>query len=273
MDFDTERTKRIQSILLSMMKEIHKIISDNGFTYFLCAGSVLGAVRHNGFIPWDDDLDIAMPRDDYERFLKIAPSILPNHLYIQHPGNEKKTHVMFAKIRLKNTLFEEEQNKGMNYPRGIYIDIFPIDNIKKNDFVFRTKVKIAKFFKSMFFLQVRKDKIGIKRLVLPFSYLFPRRFCVWIYKKLCSTNKETDYRFESLSAYKFDKVIFKKDVFGKPTLHNFEDTEFFIPEKATEYLKIEYGDFMQLPPVEKRGIQHSISRLEFIYDDSRYFDK
>ena len=129
MSYDIERTKKIQSVLLDIMKELHKVLVDNGYVYWLSSGSALGAIRHNGFIPWDDDLDIGMPREDYNRFLKEANSILPSHLYIQHPGNEKKTHVMFAKVRMKNTLFEEEQNKNMDYPRGIYIDIFPFDSI------------------------------------------------------------------------------------------------------------------------------------------------
>ena len=100
--------KETQKIILSIMKELHSVLTNNNLKYFLCGGSTLGAIRHNGFIPWDDDLDIMMPREDYDRFLDIASSILPSNLYLQSPTNEKHLHHMFCKVRLKNTLFEEK---------------------------------------------------------------------------------------------------------------------------------------------------------------------
>ncbi|MGN0807258.1 MAG: phosphorylcholine transferase LicD [Candidatus Coproplasma sp.] len=272
MAYDVERTKKVQEVILSIMKDLHKILTENNFVYYLDAGSVLGAIRHNGFIPWDDDLDIEMPRDQYEKFLKVAPQLLPDHLYLQYPGNEKQYHCMFAKIRLKNSLFEEEINKDKDYPRGIYIDIFPIDNVKKVNALFRFKVKLAKAFKSIFLLRVRTDNLDFKhKLFKPFSYLVPRRFCCWIVKKLSGTKKDTPLRYESLSQYSLEKIVFPKEIFGTPKLHKFEDAEFFIPEKAEEYLKIKYKNYMELPPEEKRGAQHSVVRIEFDYDDSKYF--
>ena len=272
MGYDIERTRKIQNVLLEMMKELHKVLNENGYWYCLSAGSVLGAIRHDGFIPWDDDLDIAMPREDYNRFLEEAGKILPDNMYLQYPGNQKKTHVLFAKVRLKNTLFEEVQNKDTDYPRGIYIDIFPLDYINGTGKKEKNRLKYARIYKSIYFLKKRKDTISIgKKICKIFAFLIPSKLCIKQYDYLICNKKNGEYLIDSYSSYAFERIVYPKSIFDNRVLHKFEDAFFYIPVGWDSYLKIIYGDYMVLPPEEKRGIQHTINRIEFKYDDSRYF--
>lgn len=266
------RTREVQEVILDIMKEIHKICVDNGLKYYLSAGSALGAIRHDGFIPWDDDLDILMPRSDYVKFLNIAKEKLPNNLYIQFPENERKCHVLFAKVRKRNTLFDEKICQGNDYPKGIYVDIFPLDNVKKCNLLFKLKYRIFRFYKSMFLMHTRTDKLDFKhRIGKALSFFFPRLHDYKVINRLMIYNKASKYCIDSFSAYNLNKIVYRKEIFGEPQLHVFEDTSFYIPEQVDEYLKILYGDYMKLPPVEERGKRHDVVEISFDYDDSKYF--
>lgn len=261
--------KLVQKEILEIMKKLHIVLTENNLKYYLSSGSVLGAVRHNGFIPWDDDLDIMMPREDYEKFIEIADRILPNDLYLQGPSNCKDSPLLFYKVRKKNTLFEEKVNRGLKYPKGIFVDIFPLDSTDKIDKQFYNKMKKVKFYKKIYLFQRRKD--GKHKLFQIISHLISRKMCVKKVNELCSNNHNINYYFESLSQYPVQKVIYDKAVIGQGILHKFEDAEFYIPTDFDAYLKTIYGNYMELPPVEKRGAQHDVVRLLLDYDDSEYF--
>ena len=121
-----EYIKRIHEEILKVMDEVDRICRENNLQYYLIGGTLLGAVRHEGFIPWDDDLDIAMPREDYETFLAISPSALPSHLKIGTARYDVNYHRLFSKVYNVNTRFVEhvgEKETNM----GIFVDIFPLD--------------------------------------------------------------------------------------------------------------------------------------------------
>ncbi len=270
MSYNVEITKKIQQHALEIMKAVHKACVENGIKYYLAEGSVLGAIRHDGFIPWDDDLDIMMFREDYERFIRLSNDILPDNLYVQTPDNQKYSHNMFVKVREKNTLYEEEFNKDRNYPRGIFIDVFPIDYVKENSLWFRIKMKIVFILKKMYFFQRYKNANIVYKFI---AHLLPHKLCYKWTKKLTRNTKPSKYCINSLSNYKWTKQFRSVDILGNGTLHKFEDVEFFVPEKADEYLSQIYKDYMQLPPEEQRGVQHTVVRVLFDYDDSKYFKK
>ena len=271
---DMSITKKIQMCELEIMKTIHDICMKNNLRYFLAGGSVLGAVRHNGFIPWDDDLDIMMFREDYNKFLEICKTELPDDLYLQYPLNEKKCVVMFSKIRMKNTLFNQGTVETLDYPKGFFVDVFPVDYVKKNNVFFRMKVKWVNFFKKIYFYQKRTDwnELSIlKKCFKVFSFLFPHTFIYKLTDKIVCRKKEAKYCMNYYSNYKWTKQFRDVNVIGNGVLHTFENYNFYIPENFDLYLRQIYGDYMVLPPKEKRGIQHNVKDISFSFDDSEYF--
>jgi len=128
---NANQLKRLQNIEYEILQEIVRICEKNNLSYFLIGGTLLGAVRHKGFIPWDDDLDIAIPRKDYEKFLKICQTQLNSDYFLHCNKTDPDYWLPFAKVRKKNTLFDEKSITSIETHKGIYNDVFPLDNAKK----------------------------------------------------------------------------------------------------------------------------------------------
>ena len=121
--------KDVQIVCLEILKEIDRICKQNGILYWMEGGSMLGAVRHHGFIPWDDDLDIAMFRDDYNRFLEIASKELKENYFLQTHQTDPEYPLFYAKVRKNNTFIDERSYQDLNIHKGIFVDIFPVDGL------------------------------------------------------------------------------------------------------------------------------------------------
>ena len=132
--------KEIQQIQLSILKEIINVVEENHLTYFAVGGTALGAYRHEGFIPWDDDIDIAMPRVDYEKLLTLQ-STFPEDLFIQTTETDPNYTMPFAKIRKDKTLYIESRWQDQEIHHGIWVDIFPLDNYKEGDLEWEKQVR------------------------------------------------------------------------------------------------------------------------------------
>src|SRR5690554_4415622 len=124
---DQKTLKKLHNVQIEILNQIVKICNQNKLTYFLIGGTLLGAIRHKGFIPWDDDLDIAMPRKDYEKFLELCQGYLGDEYYLHCSKTDPKYWLPFAKVRKNNTIFEEKSIQTINSHKGIYVDIFPLD--------------------------------------------------------------------------------------------------------------------------------------------------
>ena len=134
-DYEDLGLRDAQIIMAGILKDVHEFVKNMDIKYFLDAGTLIGAVRHKGFIPWDDDIDIGMLREDYEKFLKIAKDELPEHLFLQTFENDLDYDIyqVPCKIRYNNTLYlEEEIVENENMHNGLFIDIFPYDSLPKN---------------------------------------------------------------------------------------------------------------------------------------------
>lgn len=131
----TTETKQLWAVLLDILCQIDTICKKHDIQYFLCGGTLLGAVRHKGFIPWDDDLDIMMKRNDYNRFCEIAPSELKNPYFFQSERTDPGHLLRHAKIRNSNTtgMFKSFAQKGYNINQGIFVDVFPLDNLPDDE--------------------------------------------------------------------------------------------------------------------------------------------
>ncbi len=249
----------VQSLLLNLMKDLHVYLEQNQLQYYLLGGSALGAVRHDGFIPWDDDIDIGMKRDDYEKFLAIADRFNPEYEVI----NFKKTlncDFGLTRIYIPNTYINNPSIEKTKLDKRLYLDIFPLDNVPADkDELAKYEKKIVKFKKIFLLFDVRdygdsKCKLAIKKCISCILKPFRKKVLFSFDKTLKKYwHTQTEYICSLCSQYSFKKQVMLKSVYGTPALRRFEDTELYVPEQTEQYLTTLFGaDYMEVPPVEKR---------------------
>ena len=231
---------------------IDKICKKNHIQYWLDFGSMLGAVRHQGFIPWDDDLDISMLRADYEKFIQIAPKELPEYLFLQTKQTDPHYTKLVTKIRDTRTKFvEQEENSNEKYQQGLFIDIFPYD--------FYSPVALKTFKLMHFFSNLRNHrhhyrKGSLKRLLFNLISI-PCLLCISSLKivfKFVHNTKNT----EGALALEWPQPVYGNgheltDFFPLHD-HVFENNLFPIPNQAEKLLTVFYGDWKSFPPLEDR---------------------
>ena len=267
--FHTDETvSKAQRIMLEILLVTHKICTENDITYFLDAGTLLGAIRHKGFIPWDDDIDIAMPRKEYERFLKIAPQHLPEDLFLQTTETDPSFKLPIAKIRKDNTLLLEFHEDGSEpYHHGIFIDIFPFDYYKYRWFLSwmrwtylvrgkRNKYKKGSFKRALVTFYTH----WILAIPLEISKFIRKRL---INKKSYFENENYEYMTYSLDWNSY-QLTHTKDILPVKYADNiFEGHGFYLPANPEKYLRDHFGpDYMQLPPEEKRETHAKLIKLD-----------
>lgn len=266
--------KRLHDTLVEILDYIVAICEEHKLTYMLLYGTLLGAHRHGGFIPWDDDLDIAMPRDDYEKLIKILNNKKLELYELQYEKNEKKYYLQFVKIRKKGTTFIEEIAKGMYDNNGIFIDIIPLDFAKdKNSFTHKMRLLITTYLKHILRYSSYKGAYDGKRgvvgniaehiICIP-AYILPKKFLLKILNNMCKgkcQRKEAKYIVEyTEERHKSTNPI---DIFFPTKNIEFCGKTYQCPNKVEKYLEIAYGStYMQLPPVEKR-CTHTPIELKF----------
>ena len=260
--------RMLQLNLLTMMKEIDRICKKNNIDYFLAGGSCLGAIRHAGFIPWDDDMDIAMSREEYQKFIKALEKDLDDKYIFQCYEKNKKYPVYWPamKIRIKNT-YIRETNKFLPNPcedsDGIFIDVFIYDHMSNKrilDFPLRF-INVLLMIILVFF-----ENLGINLIPLKEWYRFNARLYGRLCKKSLYFADDITWTFNPFNPFKYEY----SDIY--PTrLQKFEDIVLPIPGKPHEYLRKNYGsEYMTLPPKEKRCAKHVLDiNLDSATPDSR----
>lgn len=265
--------RELQLTELEILNEIHRVCTENNLKYFLVGGTLLGAVRHKGFIPWDDDLDIAMPRNDYNKFLKICETELNGKYYLHCINTDEEYWLPFSKIRKKNTLFDEANISHLDVPKGIYVDVFPLDDeFKENSFEKKLRTKLLKSLNSIivnkkrFYVNKKKTFKTVIRntvtfLFAPFSIKKIQSFQIRLMSK--NNNKGGSYYANYGSNYDPVKQTMQKSVYEPVRLIEFEGNYYSAPNDYEYMLKRIYGDnYMQLPPEEKR-VTHKPVRISF----------
>lgn len=269
--------KELQKVEKKLFLEFIKICEENQLTWFVLGGTVLGAVRHKGFIPWDDDIDVAMPREDYERFLNIAQEELPSNMFLQTYKTDENYPHIFAKIRKSDTTFIETSVSLINMNHGVYLDVFPLDGYPKSKVsqkIFHLKEKILKIAISEVFKDEKGSGISVKKILKnTIAKTIPCRNAV---KKLDSLYKKYSYN-DSKKVANFGgawgkKEIMAKEIFGNGIQGEFEGNKVILPEKTHEYLTLLYGDYMILPPLEKRISHHHCTIIDLENSYTKYKD-
>lgn len=260
---DKETLDKLHQVHLELIDEVDRICREHDLTYFLDSGTALGAVRHAGFIPWDDDADIGMPRADYEKFMEIAPKELKPAFFLQNFKTEPGYFNFHAKLRKENTVFPQRWTEAYKH-RGIMIDIFPFDYVPDS---YENAVKMVK--KSRYirwitdFRYASRAPKGIKKKVVYYAVkLLPKNICRRMFLNYC--NKYNDKPTNTMTSFTYRMTRKKEYIFKKSDLLpvkrvRFEDRSYCIMQNPDAYLKTMYGDYMQLPPENER-----VSHLEGI---------
>ncbi|NLD93617.1 MAG: LicD family protein [Fibrobacter sp.] len=265
-------TRKLQLTQLYVMKEIAQICEANHICYYLCGGSLLGAIRHGGFIPWDDDLDITMYREDIKKLTEILEHDYPDKYFVQTPQNDPQYARYIPKIRLNGTVQLEEDYALNDMNHGIYIDIFPLDHVTKPGgagLVLRGKLLRMLFaFKTVRCTknkQTTKLKKALMAILKPFTYLVPMSLIDKMFDWLCTASDKPGaaYTTSFASHYLWKRQLVDNAVYGEGVFHDFEDTKFRIPSQYEVLLIQIFGTkYMELPPEEKRNSGHVLLKID-----------
>jgi len=256
--------RKLQIRLAEILQEIDRACRKAGICYYVFYGTLLGAVRHKGFIPWDNDVDIAMPREEYEKFLQIADEILPAYLEVKEYRRTKGYPYAFAKVEDCRTTLIEKKIKHLDQKAGIYVDVFPLDGMPANRFRRYLHLKHVRYYDKLRYFLFRdpdKDNKCYKKLFLHLIRIFYSR------EKVMRKHQRIMRKYPFAAAGYFCEfdggkaTVMQKRILGKPVPVVFEGQSFFGVERADECLTHLYGDYMQLPPENKR-IQHKFYYLD-----------
>lgn len=258
--------KKYQSILIEMVEVFDEYCRKNNIRYTLCGGSLLGAVRHKGIIPWDDDLDVIMPRPDYIRFLELSKkSFIENYSIIDYSNKDYYYLPMAKMVDDRTLLIEMEENRKC--PIGVNIDIFPIDAIPNDD---SKQEELYKKHRSLLKKAYFANRYPFAKSALKSIYYFFRYFTYCYYhifynghmllKKADELISQENYhksaKVRIYTSYQHHNKVFDKRVFDEFTDLEFSGLKLMCIKDYDTYLKSLFGDYMKLPPIEKQVCHH-----------------
>ncbi|MDE7455074.1 MAG: LicD family protein [Prevotella sp.] len=259
--FKAQQLRSCQLKQLSILEEIDRICQKHHIAYWLDGGTLLGAVRHKGFIPWDDDIDIAMRQDDVDRFISIAPQELREGLFLQTPQNEPQVKEPIIKVRDLNSFYvEKNDNFAADYQKGLYVDIFPMIDYPTlpRPFVKRIALGISKSYSIL-----HKAHYYTPRSFAEFFW-FGAKY--WLFRgiwSIASWGRSKQTYLSNILINNGYGIMHRQDsVFPLSTIQ-FEGKTFSAPANPDAYLSDLYRNYMEIPPVEKRVI-HSVFILPYL---------
>lgn len=274
-----EQRLKLQSTLIEMYQDIQNVCKENALTPFLVGGSALGAIRHHGFIPWDDDLDIGLVRKEYEQFLTNFEIAFSDKYVVNSAGHSKNAKTRFTKINKKGTICREIASPQDDSINGIFVDVFPIDNVPDNMLVRKIKggiCNIEEFISTQVYYHDNMDESTEKYLQRMGKTNYYIRKCVgklFSYRKSSSWFKKIDRDIQfkpensqdctiAVGRKHYFGEIFSRDILFPARYVPFETIEAPVFHDVEAYLSNLYGDYMKIPPMEKRE-KHMVMDLKF----------
>lgn len=264
----------LQRIEFKMLKEFVRICDELELTYFLVCGSALGAAKYKGFIPWDDDVDVALPRADYEIFCKKAQEMLPEHLFLQNSDTDKYYPLIFSKIRNNGTTFVEKPYAKTNINHGIYIDVFPLDGYPE-DVKLQEKVEKEKHRYNMTRLcclnvpRTWKTALLVAWQKLCRVHRNPAKFVARLEKCITKYTTDNSAMWCNHGNWQGTREYAPREQYGNGIWAEFEGLRVRIPEKIDEYLTQKYGDWRSDPPKSEMVGHH----YHYICDTERSYQE
>ena len=259
--------ERVWKVEQEILDVIHKICTEHNLKYSLAYGTLLGAVRHRGFIPWDDDIDIMMPREDYEKLLEIWPSVSPEadllqtyHMYEDYPNN-------FAKVVKDHTTFlQDEPERKKTFHKGIFVDIFPADRVASS--AFGRAIQFGACAVNLLYSRgYTSGSAGVVALVEHLLLSVPQKRYITYTEKtercIRRWNRCEGSLFFCPCTLKECKKYYPPNLFERLQLMEFNGKFYFAVGDYDTVLRIQYGDYMQLPPEEERVWKHHPLLIDF----------
>lgn len=258
----TKQRKKIWSIELDIYLKFAEVCKKHNLTFWGDGGTLLGAVRHNGFIPWDDDIDVIMPREDYNKLMVFGPIEFAEPYFLQNPHTDPNYAYSFAKLRNSNTTCIPRVFTKAGFNHGIHIDIFPLDEINlitfENDKAMITEhiMKCSSFMK-------RNSVELLDQRQLDNYHKYWTDSPTKEYDEIQRIASNPEYRGSdfvancTVTSLKSSAQIWRKSWFSKTIKHQFESIEIPMPYEIEARLRAQYGDYMQFPPLGQRGNWHA----------------
>lgn len=258
-ELTSEELKQVQ---IGILKYVHDFCEKIGIKYFICSGTLIGAIRHNGFIPWDDDIDIMMPRDDYERFIELFSKETGKYKVWSHKLQHNYPH-SYVKVTDETTVKYENALNAIEL--GVDIDVFPLDDIPNDDKLAEAFIKECKHYYNLMIIKkvrLRKDRSFVKNFILILGrlglMLYPfHKMLTDIDKhaqkyKCCGGSRSADAVYCMAGMKEVHRKEWFDEIIGVP----FENEVFNAPRGYDLMLKARYGDYMKLPPADKQITHH-----------------
>lgn len=280
-ELSDDKLEKLKQVCLNILLDVAHVCTKHNLKYMLSSGTFLGAVRHKGFIPWDDDIDINMPREDYLKLPDLIECEFSGKYMFAAPNHSKEDPIKFLKVMLRNTKAIEIDFDRLKEERGIGIDIFPIENVPDNMFLRAFKAKFTDFlsrissvcfdykFPSNTILELSKSNAALdkyykkrRRIGRFFSFRSIKKWVLSYEKSVVCKKNNSKYLSIPTGFRRYKGEMLTREDFNDLCDYEFEGHLFKGIRNFDKYLKNLYGDYMKLPPVEERE-KHILVKLDF----------
>lgn len=262
-----DTAEKVKYAQLDLLFELRRICEKHNIPYFLLGGTLIGAIRHNGFIPWDDDIDLGMFREDYERFCQVCQEELDPAYSLYDWHKDPHSPLPFLKLKINGTHYRESISANSKMDDSIFIDIFPFDNAPEDAGARKRQARKIYLVRKILLLRCGFDLAGgklSKKLLYGILKLLSYFRSVKAWKHSCEKlltlyrNQQTPYVVNMCSAYSYERERMERQVLEGQISHIFEIDWFSVPKNYDAFLTKVFGDYMKLPPEEQRTGRHGV---------------